>query len=41
MDNGTLIDNNGRKVDFRNVVLVMIINVGVREIERKFIGFIY
>lgn len=29
MDNGMLIDNNGCKVDFCNVVLVMIINVGV------------
>lgn len=29
MDYGMLIDNNGCKVDFRNVVLVMIINVGV------------
>lgn len=41
MDNGMLIDNNGCKVDFCNVVLVMIINVGVWEIECKFIGFIY
>lgn len=41
MDNGMLIDNNGCKVDFCNVVLVMIINVGVCEIECKFIGFIY
>ncbi len=39
MDNGTLTDNNGRKADFRNVILVMTTNVGVREIERKSIGF--
>ena len=31
MDNGTLTDNNGRKADFRNVVLVMTTNAGVRE----------
>lgn len=39
MDNGTLTDNNGRKADFRNVVLVMTTNAGVRETERKSIGF--
>lgn len=41
MDNGTLTDNNGRKADFRNVVLVMTTNAGVRETERKSIGFIH
>ena len=40
MDNGTLTDNNGRKADFRNVVLVMTTNAGVRETERKSIGLI-
>lgn len=40
MDNGTLTDNNGRKADFRNVVLVMTTNAGVRETERKTIGLI-
>lgn len=39
MDNGTLTDNNGRKADFRNVILVMTTNAGVRETERKSIGF--
>ena len=39
MDNGTLTDNNGRKADFRNVVLVMTTNAGVRETERTSIGF--
>lgn len=39
MDNGTLTDNNGRKADFRNVVLVMTTNAGVRETVRKSIGF--
>ncbi|MCC5856497.1 MAG: ATP-dependent Clp protease ATP-binding subunit ClpA [Idiomarina sp.] len=39
MDNGTLTDNNGRKADFRNVVVVMTTNAGVRETVRKSIGF--
>ena len=39
MDHGTLTDNNGRKVDFRNVVLVMTTNAGVQETARKSIGF--
>lgn len=40
MDNGILTDNNGRKADFRNVILVMTTNAGVRETERKSIGLI-
>ncbi|MGF1721241.1 ATP-dependent Clp protease ATP-binding subunit ClpA [Vibrio kyushuensis] len=40
MDNGTLTDNNGRKADFRNVILVMTTNAGVQETERKSIGLI-
>ncbi|ACY85042.1 ATP-dependent Clp protease ATP-binding subunit ClpA [Edwardsiella piscicida] len=39
MDNGTLTDNNGRKADFRNVILVMTTNAGVQETQRKSIGF--
>lgn len=39
MDHGTLTDNNGRKADFRNVVLVMTANAGVQETIRKSIGF--
>jgi len=39
MDHGTLTDNNGRKVDFRNIVLVMTTNAGVQETTRKSIGF--
>jgi ATP-dependent Clp protease ATP-binding subunit ClpA len=39
MDHGTLTDNNGRKVDFRNVVLVMTTNAGVQETIRNSIGF--
>ena len=39
MDHGTLTDNNGRKADFRNIVLVMTTNAGVRETTRSSIGF--
>ncbi|WP_306524120.1 ATP-dependent Clp protease ATP-binding subunit ClpA [Rheinheimera sp.] len=39
MDHGTLTDNNGRKIDFRNVILVMTTNAGVQETVRKTIGF--
>lgn len=41
MDNGTLTDNNGRKADFRNVILVMTTNAGVRETEKRTIGLIH
>ena len=39
MDHGTLTDNNGRKADFRNVVLVMTTNAGAHEMNRASIGF--
>ncbi|HBO21292.1 MAG TPA: ATP-dependent Clp protease ATP-binding subunit ClpA [Providencia sp.] len=39
MDHGTLTDNNGRKADFRNVVVVMTTNAGVQETQRRAIGF--
>ncbi len=39
MDHGTLTDNNGRKADFRNVVIVMTTNAGARESSRTSIGF--
>ena len=39
MDHGRLTDNNGRKADFRNVVLVMTSNAGAQEISRNSIGF--
>jgi len=39
MDHGTLTDNNGRKADFRNVILVMTTNAGAHEINRASIGF--
>ncbi len=39
MDHGTLTDNNGRKADFRNVVLVMTTNAGAERMNRPSIGF--
>ncbi|WP_348235738.1 AAA family ATPase, partial [Salmonella enterica] len=41
MDNGTLTANTGRKADFRNLVVVITTNAGVRETERKCIGLIH
>ncbi len=39
MDYGTLTDNNGRKTDFRNVIIVMTTNAGAVEISRSSVGF--
>jgi ATP-dependent Clp protease ATP-binding subunit ClpA len=39
MDHGTLTDNNGRKADFRNIVLVMTTNCGAEQMSRPSIGF--
>jgi ATP-dependent Clp protease ATP-binding subunit ClpA len=39
MDHGTLTDNNGRKADFRNIILVMTTNAGAADISRRSIGF--
>ncbi len=39
MDYATLTDNNGRKADFRHVILVMTSNAGARELEANTIGF--
>ena len=39
MDHATLTDNNGRKADFRNVVLILTTNAGAREMSSKSIGF--
>ncbi len=39
MDHGTLTDTNGRKVDFRNVILVMTTNAGAWEMGRSSVGF--
>jgi ATP-dependent Clp protease ATP-binding subunit ClpA len=39
MDHATLTDNNGKKADFRNVVLIMTTNAGAREMSEKVVGF--
>ncbi|HET8880649.1 MAG TPA: AAA family ATPase, partial [Solimonas sp.] len=39
MDHGTLTDNNGRKADFRNIILVMTTNAGAEESARRSVGF--
>ena len=39
MDNGVLTDNNGRKADFRNVILIMTTNAGAELLEKKSVGF--
>jgi len=39
MDNGTLTDANGRKVDFRNVILIMTTNAGASDAAKNSIGF--
>ena len=39
MDHGTLTDNNGRKADFRNVVIVMTTNAGASELSKSTMGF--
>ena len=39
MDHGTLTDNNGRKADFRNVVIVMTTNAGAEALQKTSIGF--
>lgn len=39
MDHGTLTDNNGRKADFRNVIIVMTTNAGAESLQKRSIGF--
>jgi len=39
MDHGTLTDNNGRKADFRNVIIIMTTNAGAEAMTRSSIGF--
>ncbi|GMV38377.1 MAG: ATP-dependent Clp protease ATP-binding subunit ClpC [Myxococcales bacterium] len=39
MDHGTLTDNNGKKADFRNVILLMTSNVGARDLAQRRVGF--
>ena len=40
MDHGSLTDNNGRKANFRNVVLIMTTNAGAQDAERPSVGFV-
>jgi len=39
MDHGTLTDNNGRKADFRNVVIIMTTNAGASDLQKPVMGF--
>jgi ATP-dependent Clp protease ATP-binding subunit ClpA len=39
MDHGTLTDNNGRKADFRNVIVIMTTNAGAETLQKRVIGF--
>jgi ATP-dependent Clp protease ATP-binding subunit ClpA len=39
MDHGTLTDNNGRKADFRNIIIIMTTNAGAETLQRTAIGF--
>jgi len=39
MDHGTLTDNNGRKADFRNVIIIMTTNAGAETMNKAVIGF--
>jgi len=41
MDHGTLTDNNGRKADFRHVIIVMTTNAGAQDMARASIGFMH
>ena len=41
MDHGTLTDNNGRKADFRHVIIVMTTNAGAQDMSRPAIGFMH
>ena len=39
MDHGSLTDNNGRKADFRNVIIIMTTNAGAQDLQKRSIGF--
>jgi ATP-dependent Clp protease ATP-binding subunit ClpA len=39
MDHGRLTDHNGKQTDFRHVILLMTSNIGVRDLQRKAVGF--
>jgi ATP-dependent Clp protease ATP-binding subunit ClpA len=40
MDHGTLTDNNGRKADFRNVIIIMTTNAGAESLNKRSVGFV-
>ncbi len=40
MDHGSLTDNNGRKANFRNVILIMTTNAGAQDVDRASVGFV-
>jgi ATP-dependent Clp protease ATP-binding subunit ClpA len=40
MDHGTLTDNNGRKADFRNVIIIMTTNAGAESLTKRSVGFL-
>ncbi|MCL2076669.1 MAG: ATP-dependent Clp protease ATP-binding subunit ClpA [Betaproteobacteria bacterium] len=40
MDHGTLTDNNGRKADFRNVIIIMTTNAGAADLQKNMMGFV-
>ena len=40
MDHGTLTDNNGRKADFRNVIIIMTTNAGAESLTKRTVGFV-
>jgi len=40
MDHGTLTDNNGRKADFRNVIIIMTTNAGAESLTKRSLGFV-
>jgi len=39
MDHGALTDNNGRKADFRNIILIMTTNAGAQDLQKRSMGF--
>lgn len=41
MDHGTLTDNNGRKADFRNIIIIMTTNAGAAELQKSKMGFTF
>ena len=40
MDYGNLTDQNGKKIDFRNIILILTTNAGATDLEKNQIGFV-